>query len=131
MYKISADDPVTVDNLRRKYVYFLGNFMGGNNDWHGGTLAEIHRATPPKKCPFSQEPGFSMTFSLDFSSSINAKNPASIINGSIGEKKEKNKSVTNLDALKPAVQTKEQLYHWRDVFESVVKSEIGLNKIAR
>ena len=56
MYKISADNPVAVENLRRKYVYFLGNFMGGNNDWHGGTLAEIHKATI-KKCPLSQGQG--------------------------------------------------------------------------
>ena len=61
MYKISPEDPVAVENMRRKYVYFLGNFMGGNNDWRGGTLAEIHKATA-NKCIFPKEADFLLDF---------------------------------------------------------------------
>jgi len=45
-----------VDNIRRKYVYMLGSLMGSNNDWHGGSLAEIHCGAKQKKkkfCPFA------------------------------------------------------------------------------
>jgi hypothetical protein len=34
----------------------LGSLMGSNNDWHGGSLAEIHCGAKQKKkkiCPFA------------------------------------------------------------------------------
>ena len=48
IYHVSPDDVIAVANLRRKYVYLLGHLMGGNNDWHGGTIAEIHHVK--RKC---------------------------------------------------------------------------------
>ena len=48
-----------VDNIRRKYVYMLGSLMSNNNDWHGGSLTEIHCGAKQKKkkiCPFAMPP---------------------------------------------------------------------------
>lgn len=58
MYRIDAQDEVTVDNLRRKYVYMLGSIMGSHNIWHGGSLAEVHQGVKKTiKLPKFKVPG--------------------------------------------------------------------------
>ena len=39
IYRIKIDDPLAIENLRRKYVYMLGSMMGDHNMWQGGDLA--------------------------------------------------------------------------------------------
>ena len=48
LYKISASEPVGIENLRRKYTYMLGSMMGSHNIWHGGSMAELHQGVKKK-----------------------------------------------------------------------------------
>ena len=60
---------MAVDNLRRKYVYMLGNLMAGHTIWNGGTLVEIHQAKIGR-CPFK----INLMYSFESEVSITEEN---------------------------------------------------------